>query len=459
MRRRGLLVAVWLVVATSCGEGGLSLEERAASGGAATITDSSANAFSFPIPSLSTDERRAFFVGNSFFNDNWVTAPASTDGRDGLGPLFNAQSCSSCHFRDGRGQPPSTADDDPVRGLLLRLSLPGQGPNQEPVPDLLYGDQIQDRSILGVEPEGTIEIQYHDFEVVTQDGPVSLPLPEYAIAELAYGPLSSEVMISPRIAPQLPGVGLLEIIPEDDILALADPDDSDGDEISGRPNMVWDYQAEEIRLGRFGWKANVPTVLQQNASAFLADIGITSSLFPETNCSSIQTECLEAPDGGNPEVDDLKLERVTFYTRTLAVPARRGVDDPVVTQGEALFHEIGCDACHVANLNTGTSDIPELSNQVIHAYTDLLLHDMGPGLADNRPDFEASGFEWRTAPLWGIGLIETVNGHTRFLHDGRARSLEEAILWHDGEAETTRQGFTSLTPDQVDAVIAFLESL
>jgi CxxC motif-containing protein (DUF1111 family) len=300
------LLIVWLVVAMSCGEGGPTTEERTASGGDATIIDSSSNAFSFPIPSLSSEQRRAFFVGNSFFNDNWVTAPASTDGRDGLGPLFNAQSCSSCHFRDGRGQPP-TGDDDPVRGLLLRLSLPGQGPNRQPVPDPNYGDQIQDRSSLGLEPEGSIEIQYHDFEVVTQNGPVILALPEYAIAELAYGPLSSEVMRSPRIAPQLPGVGLLEIVPEDDILALADPDDNNGDGISGRTNMVWDYLAEEIRLGRFGWKANVPSVRQQNASAFLEDIGITSSLFPTTNCSSVQTECLEAPGGGDPEVDDLKL--------------------------------------------------------------------------------------------------------------------------------------------------------
>lgn len=449
---------MWVLVAVSCGEGGLSREERAASGGEATISDASSNAFSFPIPSLSTEERRDFFVGNSFFNDNWVTAPASTDGRDGLGPLFNAQSCSSCHFRDGRGQPPAS-DDDPVRGLLIRLSVPGQNSQGGPVPDPTYGDQIQDRSILGVEPEGSIEIDYHDFEVITTKGPMTLPLPDYVIGQLAYGPMGPEVMTSPRIAPQLPGVGLLEEVPEDDILALADPDDSDGDGISGRPNLVWDSLANEIRLGRFGWKANVPTLMQQNASAFLGDIGITSPLFAETNCTPPEVECLAAPNGGSPEVDDLKLDRVAFYTRTLAVPARRDVEDPAVIEGENLFAEIGCASCHVASLTTGSSSIPELSNQVIHAYTDLLLHDMGPGLADGRPDFEASGQEWRTAPLWGIGLIETVNGHTRLLHDGRARSIEEAILWHGGEAEAARASFTSLTADQVDALIAFLESL
>jgi CxxC motif-containing protein (DUF1111 family) len=266
-------------------------------------------------------------------------------------------------------------------------------------------------------------------------------------------------MMSPRIAPQLPGVGLLEVVPEGDIMALADADDRDGDGISGRPNLVWDFLANEVRLGRFGWKANVPTLLQQNASAFLGDIGITSSPFSDTNCTSVEIACLEAPNGGSPEVDDLKLDRVTFYTQTLAVPARRSVEDPMVTAGEDLFTEIGCTSCHVASLNTGTSDVPELSNQLIHAYTDLLLHDMGPGLADGRPDFEASGKEWRTPPLWGIGLIETVNGHTRLLHDGRARTIEEAILWHAGEAEAARARFTSLTLDQVEALLAFLESL
>ena len=466
MRRPGpksvVRPAVWLMVglliAVSCGDGGPTAEERAASGGDATIVDSSGNAFSFPIPSLSSDERRAFFVGNSFFNDNWVTAPSSTDGRDGLGPLFNAQSCSSCHFRDGRGQPPSSADD-PVRGLLMRLSIPGENPDRSPVPDPIYGDQIQDRSILGIEPEGSIAVEYHDFEVVTRDGSTTLPLPRYAITQLAYGPLSPDLMMSPRIAPQLPGVGLLEVVPEGDIMALADADDSTGDGISGRPNLVWDFLANEIRLGRFGWKANVPTLFQQNASAFLGDIGVTSSLFSNTNCTIVEIDCLEAPNGGTPEVDDLKVDRVTFYTRTLAVPARRNVDDPMVTAGEDLFAEIGCTACHVASLTTGSSDVPELSNQLIHAYTDLLLHDMGPGLADGRPDFEASGQEWRTPPLWGIGLIETVNGHTRLLHDGRARTIEEAILWHAGEAEAARTGFTSLTSDQVDALLAFLESL
>lgn len=459
-----IAATVLLVVAcspnrSSNGSSGLSPEERAASGGEATIVDQSSNAFSFPIPSLSSEDRRSFFVGNSFFNDNWVTAPASTEGRDGLGPLFNAQSCSSCHFHDGRGQPP-TGPDDPVRGLLVRLSIPGTGEHGEPVRDPNYGDQIQDRAINGVEPEGTIVISSSDYPVDLPTGEQRvLELPQYAIDLLAYGPLASDVMVSPRVAPQLVGVGLLEAIPEQTILELADPDDTDGDGISGRSNLVWDAALQESVLGRFGWKANVPSVRQQNATAFVGDIGITSDLFPSENCLPGQSACLEARTGGTPEVDELKLDRVTFYARTLAVPARRDVEDPRVEQGEQIFYEIGCATCHVATMTTGDSDIPSLSDQVIHAYTDLLLHDMGPGLADDRPDFLATGQEWRTAPLWGIGLVETVNGHTRYMHDGRARSLEEAIFWHGGEAEGARNRAAELSDEQMDALLAFLGSL
>lgn len=458
MGRLGRVVAgmtvAWVALAGCTGPAG---DPR--SGGDATVVDDSANAFSLPIPSLTNEERRAFFVGNSFFNDNWVTAPASTEGRDGLGPMFNAQSCSSCHFRDGRARPPES-DDDPALGLLIRLSVPGVTDTGAPLGDPAYGDQLQDRSIHGVPAEGRIRIDLFDRTVAAPGNrTATLEVPTYRIVDLAYGPLHDEVQISPRIAPQLPGVGLLEAIPVETILALADPDDSDGDGISGRPNMVWDVRTGESALGRFGWKANVPTVEQQNAGAFLGDIGITSSLFPEQVCTAVQTDCAGAPDGGSPEVDDHKLARVTFYTQTLAVPARRDVDDPDVIAGERLFDELGCAACHVPTLETGPSDIEQLAHQTIHAYTDLLLHDMGPDLADDRPDFDASGSEWRTAPLWGLGLIETVNDHLRLLHDGRARSIEEAILWHGGEAETARQAFQALDAEQMQQLIAFLESL
>jgi CxxC motif-containing protein (DUF1111 family) len=429
------------------------------SGGKATVFDTSANAFATAIPSLDRIERRAFSVGNSFFNDNWVTAPASTEGRDGLGPLFNAQSCSSCHFHDGRGKPPE-GDDDPERGLLLRLSVPGAGPHGGVVPDPAYGDQLQDRAISGVPAEGRISITTEKVRGRYADGTsFTLVAPTYAITETGYGPLASDVQLSPRIAPAVFGVGLLEAVPAETVLEHADPDDADRDGISGTANRVLDVRTQHMVLGRFGWKSNVPTVEQQNAGAFNGDIGITSSLFPEKSCTAVETACLSAPTGGDPEVDDQKLGRVTFYTRTLAVPARRGADESAVRDGEQLFRSAGCSACHLPTTQTGPSDIPALADQTIHPFTDLLLHDMGPGLADDRPDGLATGSEWRTAPLWGIGLVDTVNRHTRFLHDGRARNLSEAILWHAGEAQPAKQRFRTMSRRDRAAIIAYLESL
>ena len=377
------------------------------SGGDATIEDASGNAFSLGIPGLSSEERRAFSVGNSFFNDNWVTAPASTEGRDGLGPLFNAASCSSCHFKDGRARPPAEGEESAL-GLLLRLSTPGEDPFLGgPVPDPAYGDQLQDRAINGVEPEGRIALTHEPIEIQRADGTVStLALPIYTFEDLAYGELSEELLVSPRIAPIVAGSGLVEAIPDDAISAAADPDDEDGDGISGRVNMVWDARAEELRIGRFGWKANVPTLEQQTAAAFLGDIGITSPLFPDPGCTEAQASCHDAPSGGEPEIDQQKIDRIVFYLRTLAVPARRDVENDEVRHGEEIFSRIGCSSCHMPTVETGDSPIEELSNQTIHPYTDLLLHDMGPALADGRPDFGASGSEWRTPPLWGIGLVD-----------------------------------------------------
>ncbi len=345
--------------------------------------------------------------------------------------------------------------------MLLRLSTPGEDPFLGgPVPDPAYGDQLQDRAINGVEPEGRIALTHEPIEIERADGTVStLALPIYTFEDLAYGELSEELLVSPRIAPIVAGSGLLEAIPDDKISAAADPDDEDSDGISGRVNMVWDARAEELRIGRFGWKANVPTLEQQTAAAFLGDIGITSPLFPDPGCTETQASCHDAPSGGEPEIDQQKIDRIVFYLRTLAVPARRDVEHDEVRQGEEIFSRIGCSSCHTPTVETGDSPIEELANQTIHPYTDLLLHDMGPALADGRPDFGASGSEWRTPPLWGIGLVDTVNGHTRFLHDGRARSLEEAILWHGGEAEAARLSFTELTDEEVEALLAFLEDL
>ena len=460
-------VAVGVGLLVSCGGsngGGGGTDDAAApsadelrrQGGDGTVLDEGSSAFAQSMGGLTSEQRRAFAVGNSFFNQNWVTAPASTEGRDGLGPIFNAQSCSSCHFEDGRGEPPTSADD-PVRGLLIRLSVVDDEGELAPHPTL--GGQFQDRSINGVPAEGSLRIDVVEEPGTYPDGTeYSLGAPTYVLTD-PDGNVIDDVLVSPRVAPAMIGVGLLENVPEATLDALADPDDADGDGISGRVHRVTDAETGEQVVGRFGWKAATPTVEAQVAAAFVEDIGITSSLHPDGPCTDAQEACNDAPDGGEPEVDDQKLERVTFYSRTLAVPARRDVGEADTDRGQAAFDEVGCASCHTAELTTGSSDLAPLDDQTIRPYTDLLLHDLGEGLADDRPDGDATGREWRTAPLWGIGLVETVNGHTRFLHDGRARSLEEAILWHGGEAEASRDAFTELDADDRAAVLAFLESL
>ncbi|MEI9935731.1 MAG: di-heme oxidoredictase family protein [Pseudomonadota bacterium] len=427
--------------------------------GTATVFDSTRNAFTFPIPSLRAEQRAAFFVGNSYFNLNWVSAPASAESRDGLGPLFNARSCSSCHFKDGRSRPPDAGE--PISTMLVRISIPGRGPHGEPVGDPVYGDQIQGSALTGVPREADVVIDYQETQVLLSDGETaSLRLPRYRLEHLGYGPVDSGLMISPRVAPIMPGLGLLEAIDERDLLALADPDDRNHDGISGRANRVWDASAKTQALGRFGWKAEQPSVRQQAAVAFLGDMGITSSLFSGENHTPLETAAAQQPSGGSPEVRDDILRSVSLYARSLAVPARRNQSDPTVIAGEELFRVVGCAACHVANWKTvPVTDLVGLGGQTIHPYTDLLLHDMGDGLSDARPTFEASAREWRTAPLWGIGLVSKVNDHTFFLHDGRARNLSEAILWHDGEASGARLKFTRLPHADRAALLSFLLSL
>jgi CxxC motif-containing protein (DUF1111 family) len=412
-----------------------------------------------------------FFVGNSFFNQNWVTAPASTTARDGLGPLFNARSCAGCHFKDGRGRPPAFDGELPT-GFLLRLSIPGTDIHHAPAPEPNYGGQLQEAAIAGVPAEGQVRVRYTEIGGAFADGtPYSLRAPSYTLDHLAYGDLHPEVLVSPRVANQVIGMGLLEAIPEATLLSWADPNDRNGDGVSGRPNYVWDAYNNRMAPGRFGWKANQPSVVQQVAGAFAGDMGITTGLFAQPNCAQPQAACLSAPNGGAPnggapesegapEIDDDDFLKVVLYTSALAVPARRDWEDPTVLEGKQLFNQAGCAACHIPSTTTGIHPtIPALSQQVIFPYTDLLLHDMGEGLADGRPDFQATGREWRTPPLWGIGLIETVNGHTNYLHDGRARSLLEAILWHGGEAEAAKNFVLQLPADARAALLAFLQSL
>jgi CxxC motif-containing protein (DUF1111 family) len=428
-------------------------------GGVATSTDVTENAFGHPVPTLSRDRERSFFRGRALFRDVWVTAPSSTRSRDGLGPLFNARSCDGCHIRDGRGQPPS--EGQPMRTMLVRLSLPGAGAHGEPAGEPSYGGQLQPFGIQGVPGEGEALVSYEEMPGHYGDGEAySLRRPSYRFAELSYGGLAPGTLISPRVAPAVIGLGLLAAVPEATILAAADPDDADGDGISGRPNMVWDVEAGRAVLGRFGHKANQPSLRQQVAGAFSGDIGITSSIFPEENCTAVQTACKAAPSGGSPELEATILDDVTFYSGSLSVPARRDADNPEVVRGAAIFANAGCARCHTPELETGPdAAVPELAAQRFRPFTDLLLHDLGPGLADGRPDFLASASEWRTPPLWGVGLVATVNGHGTLLHDGRARNFAEAILWHGGEAEAARERFRLMAASERQALLRFLESL
>jgi CxxC motif-containing protein (DUF1111 family) len=527
---RGRVVAVGLLVAVagSLAVSALLAQTRAPDAGGAkgdvaereasertagkgTVWATGQNAFSFPLANLDDAERTRFVIGNSFFKRNWVEAPASTQARDGLGPHFIARSCAGCHLMDGRGAPPDWArtllpgaDAERSVGLLLRLSIPGQTDAQHGVvPEPVYGDQLGTAAVQGVQPEGHIEIRSRPIEVRFADGRThTLQQPIYSITRLGYGPMVPNVLISPRVAPQVIGMGLLEAIPEADILgnaraqaALNGPLTA---AIKGQPNRVWDAFANQgvggEVLGRFGWKANVGSVAHQTAGAFLGDIGITSRVNWREACTPAQADCLQAPHGGGkggdrqngrkvttlltaaqaspeqPEIDDKTLSQVIFYTATLAPPARRRVNDLQVQQGQALFHQAQCAVCHRPSYTTSTQDSsgaggfprlasPALKGQRIWPYTDLLLHDMGEALADGRPDFQANGRQWRTPPLWGIGLLRDVNGHQRLLHDGRANGVLEAVLWHGGEAEASKQQVLSLSAEERAALVAFLESL
>ncbi|MEM7742455.1 MAG: di-heme oxidoredictase family protein [Pseudomonadota bacterium] len=444
-------------------------------GAATTRARTSRHAFSQPSANMSFEGELDFKVGNGLFRKVWVSAPASTRASDGLGPHFNARSCQRCHLKDGRGHPPEGPQDTAI-SMFLRVSIPG-GPEDTvaeiegylaTLPEPTYGTQLQDFALPGHRAEYTLGITYEEVEVTLADGTVvSLRKPTYEARDLGHGPLHPDAMLSPRVAPQMIGLGLLEAIPAADILANADPEDLDGDGISGRPNVVWSLEHDRPMLGRFGLKAGTPTVREQSAAAFAGDIGISNVLFPAGwgECTANQTACRAARDGADPADDGFEigvqgLDLVTFYSRNLAVPARRDIDEPQVLRGKQVFYEIGCTSCHTPKFVTHRlTDQPEQSFQLIWPYTDMLLHDMGEGLADNRPEARATGSEWRTPPLWGIGLTQSVSGHTYFLHDGRARSLLEAVLWHGGEAEAARDRVVALPKADRDALIRFLRSL
>jgi CxxC motif-containing protein (DUF1111 family) len=443
---------------------------EARSGGATTVRKTDQNAFSLPSANLPPSRRVDFSVGNSFFRSPWVIAPSTTTARDGLGPLFNTNACQNCHIKDGRGHPPAPDAANAV-SMLVRLSIPDSPAYANVieqlgvVPEPVYGGQFQDMAVPGVTPEGKVRVEYTPVPIRFKDGTeVELRKPVLQFTQLGYGPMHPDTRFSARVAPPMIGLGLLEAIPEDAILANAAAQAKENNGINGRANRVWDDAQQKTVMGRFGWKAGQPNLNQQNVHAFSGDMGLTTSLRPFDDCTDAQTACKQAPNGngpdGEPEVSDNILRLVLFYTRTLAVPARRGVNDGQVLAGKNLFFQAGCQSCHTPKYTTAANAAePELANQVIRPYSDLLLHDMGEGLADHRSEFQASGRDWRTPPLWGIGLTQAVSGHTQFLHDGRARNLLEAVLWHGGEAQQAQQQVLSFNAEQRAALLAFVNSL
>lgn len=396
-----------------------------------------------------------FTVGQAVFEVPWTAGfSASLPDRDGLGPFFHTNSCLGCHVGNGRAV---EDDGDPLVLTLVRLGVGPRGNDPEPV----YGSQFQPNAVAGVTPEGDVHLEYDTISGTYHDGSAyTLRKPNLVFSGLGYGPMDGNHKTSVRLTQQVIGLGLLEAVPEETILSRSDPMDLDGDGISGRPNYLWDLTGSGKSLGRFGWKANTSTLKRQNSAAFSGDIGIKSPMFPGENCSASQTACASAVSGGSPEVSEEKISAITKYMQLVAVPVRRNVSASVILTGKKHFFLAGCNKCHVEKMVTSTNaSIPQLAGQIIRPYTDLLLHDMGEDLSDGKADGEASEREWRTAPLWGIGLFGTVNGRARYLHDGRAKTLDEAILWHGGEAEKSKQYFLALNVSDRASMIRFLLSL
>jgi len=448
--------------------------EAMQAGATTSIDTPDRQAFSHFSANLHPDDEMRFRLGNALFRKLWVPAPSSTQASDGLGPFYNARSCEACHKADGRGHPPEGRAD--ATSMFLRLARNARTEADQQalaahlglnLPDPIYGKQLQDKAIAGLAAEGQMTISYREQPFAFSDGTVvSLRRPTYAAAQLRYGPLDAHTTLSARIAPAMIGLGLIEAIADTDIAALADPDDGDKDGISGRVQHLRGADGV-LRAGRFGWKGENFSIRDQSAQALAGDMGLSTPGIdqPAGDCTAAQADCLARPDGvqarlGKSETPDPILSLMTFYSQNLAVPARRKASFPDVLAGKKLFYQVGCIECHLPKFVT-RQDWPDKPQrfQLIWPYSDFLLHDMGDGLADGQQVGTASGKEWRTPPLWAIGLTRTVSGHTFFLHDGRARTLEEAILWHGGEAERARDNYVVLEKTDRQKLISFLESL
>lgn len=439
---------------------GAALPPEALPGGATTFVDLNPlspqhrDALSQPAANLDSAQRRLFAVGNSFFTQPWVSAGASTAGRDGLGPLFSAAACQDCHLRDGRGLVPS-GPEQPITSAVLRLARPDGSA------DPVYGPHLQTRSLPGLAPEAEVRVHWEAHRETLPDGTaVELRRPRLQVSAWGYGPPAAGLKLGLRVAPAMTGLGLLEAIPAAAIQAYAEAQREQG--LHGIVQEAVVLEGEPAGIGRFGWKARQASVRQQSLDAFINDLGITSSLFPEENCTPAQRRrgCADFASGGEPELSTRIEAALVFYAGHLAPPVRRGVEEPLVREGQRRFAEIGCAGCHKPDWQTAGPPGAPTANQRIWPYSDLLLHDLGEGLADGIAEGRASGRHWRTAPLWGLSQVKAVGGEAAgYLHDGRARSLPEAILWHGGEAQAARDAWAALPASQRHQVLAFLQSL
>ena len=466
--RPTLLLPILLLAAGGLAIGQDGVDDATLSAGSFTINRFDRQAFSEPASVLTSRQRQIFMAGRSVFKRQWASVN-SLNGDWGLGPTFVADRCSACHINTGRGSPPQSSSEQ-LLSMLVRLSIPGTDEHGGPKPHPNYGDQFQNRSLDGrnvdlayagapVPNEADLFLDWEETTTAFADGEtLALRKPKLRIENLKFGELENDVMTSLRISQPLVGIGFLEAVPEEAIFAMAEKQRKQN--FNGRPNRVWDAVNKRMALGRFGWKANVPSLKQQVAAAALGDMGVNSNLYPQQNCPPVQTVCAKMLPGNSPEIIDHEVDAVELWLQGLAVPARRNVNDAEVRRGAALFASAQCAVCHVPELKTGKfPKLPQLSDQVFHAYTDLLLHDMGDELADGRPDFAAGPRDWRTPPLWGLGLSQVVSGSTALLHDGRARNVVEAVLWHGGEAESARESFRGMPKADRAALARFVESI
>lgn len=461
------------------------------SAGETSTPDNSADAFSSRSENMTvTDRIQLFELGDDFFQNPWVAGSASTSSRDGLGGLFNNNACQDCHIRDGRGHAPDEGSDD-FSSILFRTARTRITQEQNDamlnailpnVGDSSVGGQLQQEAVADVMAEVTLSVTYEPVTVNFNDGyQVELRKPIWHFtslhAEQGYD-FDDDTLFSARVSPQMIGLGLLSLIAESDILVKQDITDSNDDGISGKANYVWSLEHEHSMLGRFGWKAGQPSLLEQAAGAFVNDMGLTNRFHQSESCLAHQTDCIATPNGNGDsvndydyEVSDTVLDAIALYSAHLSVPQRKNAYDDDVQRGKALFNELGCVGCHTAQYTTEYSvEHPELSEQVIFPYTDMLLHDMGPELADftidNQPgtpaqlyEFSATATEWRTPPLWGIGRAQVVDPKANFLHDGRARTIMEAVLWHGGEANIAKERVMGLSEKERDDLLSFLHDL